>query len=104
MIGIAAGITRMVLSVIHIIGHLLMACITWDKGHCYHAAKGGCEFLRGLIESIPFAGRAFARIYFNHGIWWMIKIYNPDEPDSLDTQTNEWAELKQNRPTGYIIA
>ena len=104
VLGIAAGVTRMALSVIHTIGHLFAALVTWDKGHLFHAAKGGCEFLRGFIESIPVAGRLFANVYGETGLWWIIKIYNPDHPDSLDLHTGLWAGLKQNRPTGYVHA
>ncbi len=104
VLGIAAGITRMALSVIHTIGHLFAALVTWDKGHLFHAAKGGCEFLRGFIESIPIAGRLFVNHYDEGGLWWIIKIYNPDHPDSLDRFTDHWAGLKQLRPSGYVLA
>jgi hypothetical protein len=104
VIGIAAGITRMALATIHTLGHLFVAVVKLDKGHLYHAAKGGCEFLRGFIEAIPFAGRSFARYYYEHGYWWIIKIYNPDFPDSLDRHENLWSGLKKGRPTGYVMA
>ncbi|NGX60531.1 MAG: hypothetical protein KR126chlam3_01707 [Chlamydiae bacterium] len=104
IIGIAAGITRMALAVIHCVGHLFMAVVTLSKGHSFHVAKGGCEFLRGLIEAIPFAGRKFANLYFEHGEWWIIKIYNPDDPDSLDRYADHWKGLRKNRPTAYVQA
>ena len=104
VIGIAVGITRMALAVIHTIGHSFAALVTFDKGHCFHVAKGACEFLRGFIESIPFVGRKFATWYYEHGMWWMIKIYNPNAPDSLDLHTNHWSYLKQRRPTAYVVA
>ena len=104
VIGIAAGITRMALAVIHTIGHLFAALLTWNKGHCYHTAKGCCEFLRGFIESLPIAGRLFAQHYFNHGDWWIIKIYNPKDPDALDRHKEYWNNFRQVRPTAYITA
>jgi hypothetical protein len=104
VIGMVAGITRMALAIIHTIGHLLAALVTFDKGHCYHAAKGSCEFLRGFIEALPIAGRLFAKYYYEAGDWWMIKIYNPDDTDTLDRYANLWQYFKQNRPTAYIIA
>lgn len=104
VIGIAAGVIRMALAAIHIVGHLFAALFTLDKGHLYHAAKGGCEFLRGFIESLPFIGRMFAQGYVQNGIWWMIKIYNPDKPDSLDLEQDRWQDFRSFRPTGYILA
>jgi len=104
IIGIAAGIIRMALAIIHTVGHLLAALATFDKGHCYHAAKGGCEFLRGFIESLPIAGRVFSKYYYQAGEWWMIKIYNPDDTDTLDRFAGLWQNFRQNRPTAYITA
>jgi hypothetical protein len=104
VIGIAAGVTRMALATIHTLGHLFAAAITFDKGHCFHAAKGACEFLRGLIEAIPIAGRIFANHYVEDGYWWMIKIYNPNAPDSLDISQSQWSQFKVARPTGYVVA
>lgn len=103
VIGIATGVSRMALAVIHTIGHTLAALVTFDKGHCYHAAKGACEFLRGSIEAIPFAGRAFSESY-KDGLWWILKIYNPDAPDSLDLHTGRWSYFKQSRPSAYVMA
>ncbi len=104
VIGIAAGVTRMALALIHTVGHLLAAVVTFDKGHLIHAAKGGCEFLRGFIEAIPIAGRYFANNYYRDGEWWIIKIYNPDAPDSLDRYAGNWQHFKQERPSGYSVA
>lgn len=104
VVGIAAGVIRMALAIIHTTGHLFAALFTFDKGHLFHAAKGGCEFLRGFIESIPVIGRKFAQYYVNDGMWWMIKIYNPNKPDGLDLHANRWQEFKQLRPTGYVVA
>lgn len=103
IIGIAAGITRMALAVIHSIGHLFAALITFKKGHAWHAAKGACEFLRGFIEAIPFIGRRFANFYYREGDWWIIKIYNPEKPDTLDEYADNWSSLKTNRPTAYFV-
>lgn len=90
-LNVLVGITRIVVAVFHIIGHLFAALITQDKGHLYHAAKGGCEALRGLIEMIPIIGNLFSAFYSvsclsygNSRSWWMIKIYNPDRPDVID--------------------
>lgn len=104
VIGIAAGAIRMILAIIHNTGHLLAAVVTFDKGHLVHIGKGSCEFLRGLIEAIPFAGRKFAREYNVSGEWWIIKIYNPDSPDSLDHYADNWRTLRQNRPDAYVVA
>jgi hypothetical protein len=60
ILGMAAGVIRSALSVIHILGHLLAAFAKQEKGHVYHALKGGCEFIRGIIESIPIIGRIFS--------------------------------------------
>lgn len=102
LVGIAAGIIRMALAVIHSLGHLFAALITWNKGHLIHAAKGGCEFLRGFIEAIPFVGRIFSNHYYYDGYWWMIKIYNPNHLDSLDRLADNWKSIKENRPSAYF--
>jgi len=60
--------------------------------------------LRGFIESLPIAGRLFAKNYYHSGDWWMIKLYNPDHPDTLDRFANLWQDLRQNRPTAYVTA
>ncbi len=104
IIGIAVGVTRMALAAIHTVSQLFSTVVTWDKGHLVHAAKGSCEFLRGLIESIPIAGRLFANHYVKHGEWWIIKIYNPDAPDSLDNFAGRWKSFKKDRTTGYVRA
>jgi hypothetical protein len=104
VIGIAAGVTRMALSVIHTIGHLFAALVTCNKGHLFHGAKGACEFLRGFIEAIPIAGRVFANSYYTEGYWWILKIYNPDAPDSLDRDQGGWLDFRQARPTAYVTA
>jgi hypothetical protein len=75
---------------------LLAALFTFEKGHLYHAAKGSCEFLRELIESLPFIGRKFACYCVIYGDWWIIKIYNPNKPG--------WEGVKPSLPTGYVIA
>lgn len=104
VVGVAAGVIRMALATIHTVGHLFMSLLTFNKGHLYHAAKGGCEFLRGLIESLPYVGRKFARSYVEEGHWWMIKIYNPNKPDHLDLRECCWEGLKSHRPTAYVVA
>ncbi len=101
-VGIAAGIARVALGILHTIGHLFAALFTLQKGHLFHAAKGACEILRGVIESTPIVGRIFANSYNSVSItftdfddegdrsWWMIKIYNPNKPDGLDLWMNDW--------------
>ena len=103
-VGIAAGVARMALATIHTLGHLFAALLTLDLGHYFHAVKGGAEFLRGFIEAIPFLGRGFAELYCKGGLWWIVKIYNPIAPDSLDYRCGYWESFKQIRPTGYVIA
>lgn len=101
VLGVAAGVARIALGIIHAIGHLIAALITLQNGHLYHACKGLCEILRGSIESIPVIGNLFAIKY--HDIpscqcgccspcysWWMIKIYNPQIPDDLDKYISDW--------------
>lgn len=99
VLGILGGIIRMALSIIHTIGHLVAAVVTGDKGHLYHAAKGGCEFIRGAIETLPGIGRIFAFTYDNPYAcnspyptrsWWIIKIYNPEKPDGVDEVAGHW--------------
>lgn len=102
IIGIFAGITRIAIGIIHTIGHLFAALITQNKGHLFHAAKGACEILRGVIETTPILGRIFANLYnsspplYTEGweeggrSWWMIKMYNPEKPDGLDKWMGNW--------------
>lgn len=99
-VGIAAGVARVALGIIHTVGHLLAATFTFKKGHLFHAAKGGAEILRGAIEALPIIGRLFANQYNSAPVvdmygdggrsWWMIKIYNPDKPDGLDIWMDLW--------------
>ncbi len=104
LIGIAAGVIRAALATIHIVGHLFAAILNIDKGHLFHAAKGVCELLKGVIEATPFVGRKFAEWYSKEGEWWGIKIYNPDSPDSLDEFAKQWNAFRESRPSGYIVA
>lgn len=98
-VGIAAGVARVALGIIHTVGHLLGALFTFKKGHLFHASKGACEILRGVIESLPIIGRIFANtynfvpFYDPDGVrtWWMIKIYNPNKPDGLDQWMDNWS-------------
>lgn len=100
IIGIVAGIIRIALSIIHIIGHLAAALLAKDKkGHLYHVIKGGAELLRGVIEATPILGRIFVWKYDvpkpfyytktrHRGertyAFFLIKMYNPDKPDDID--------------------
>lgn len=107
-VGILAGVARVALAIIHSIAHLFAYLITKDKGHLYHAAKGGCEILRGAIEAIPVIGRIFAWLYIlplrNARCWWMIKMYNPDSPDGLDRYMDHWADWRIEAPQLYFRA
>ena len=106
LLGIVAGIGRIALGVIHILGHLLAAPFAREQGNLGHAAKGGCEILRGVIESIPIIGRIFANTYSPDphtaksrlgiscsGNYLIMKIYNPSRPDTLDKYSNNWNPL-----------
>ncbi len=92
VIGIIAGITRSTLAIIHILGHLFAALITRKTGHVYHAAKGACEFSRGLLEAVPIVGRIFSWSYtgvfspVSTGSFWILKIHNSENPDLFDSQ------------------
>ena len=118
ILGIAAGVIRSALSVIHILAHLFVAFAKRERGHVYHALKGGCEFIRGIIESLPIIGRIFSYIYckkisyffsstmreFKTHSWWILKIYNPNKPDLLDRYANNWQYFRNTRPNAFIIA
>lgn len=108
IVGRLAGIVRIALGIIHSTGHLLAYLGTWDKGHLYHAAKGGCEILRGGIEAIPVIGLIFAWLYMiplrNARCWWMIKMYNPDAPDGLDRYMDNWDRWQIEAPQLYFRA
>jgi hypothetical protein len=91
-VGIFAGITRVALGIIHSFGHLIAASLTFKKGHLFHALKGGCETVRGLIEFLPIIGRLFAYSMSTFSLeedgegrrWWMMKIFNPRKIDGID--------------------
>jgi hypothetical protein len=101
-IGCLAGLTRMVISIIHCLGHLILAAIYRDKGHLYHAAKGAAEALRGLIEAIPLVGRIFVWAHDPSGMrkafmlcgghapspvqrsFFLIQITDPSSRDLID--------------------
>lgn len=111
IIGIVAGVLRIVLGIIHTLGHLFAALFTQKRGHLYHAAKGLCEILRGSIEALPIMGRVFANLYNSSPAlysqnweeggrsWWMIKMYNPEKPDGLD----KWMNLWMDYPAYYYV-
>lgn len=97
-LGILAGIARIALGVIHTFGHLILAALTREKGHLFHAAKGGCEIFRGLIEAIPIIGRIFVHYYNppsleSHIRPWIIYIPS-DDPD----EKKSWAAATANIP------
>ena len=102
VIGIIAGVVRVVVGIFHTLCHLVTAFETRNKGHLYHAGKGCCEILRGVIETIPIVGRVFANLYSGDGgrSWWMIKMYNPKKPDSLDAWMGYW---KGFPPAYYVV-
>ena len=60
VLGIGAGAFRVVLAIIHTLGHLAAAVIQQNLEHTSHAMKGCAELLRGLIEMVPIAGRVFS--------------------------------------------
>lgn len=109
-IGVVGGVARVGLGIIHTTLHLLAATVTFKKGHLFHASKGGCEILRGIIESIPIGGRIFANFYGfdarnksadseGERNWWIIKIYNPENPDGLDRFMRNW----KNFPSKFYL-
>lgn len=111
VIGRLAGIARVAISIIHIVGHAIAALVLWDKQHLPHVAKGATELVRGLIESIPIVGFIFALKYdrgpmidgfdehehnkisayhencnkneYRKSRFFLIKIYNPNQIDQL---------------------
>jgi|SRR3989344_2111183 len=105
LVGSLAGISRMALAVIHMLGHTFAALIVWDKGHFCHVAKGAAEFLRGAIETIPIVGSFFGFFYdmpigsYKFGMspcknvymysFFLIKIQNPQKDDSIDNLIDE---------------
>lgn len=97
MLWLGAGIARIALGVIHILGHLLAVPFAIKQVNLAHAAKGGCEIVRGVIESIPIMGRIFVNTYSPDphtaksigriscsGNYFMMNIYNASRPDTLD--------------------
>lgn len=82
VIGRLAGISRIILSIIHILGHLGAMLVTLDTGHLKHVVKGGAELLRGVIEAIPIIGFLFANGYQPGGFFghrWMAS--RPDDTE-----------------------
>lgn len=113
LIGVVGGVIRVALAALHVLGHTLAFPITLDTRHFAHIAKGSSELLKGIIQSIPIIGSYFSRAWINDwkGSWWMIKIYNPNHPDSLDNfsrdhdETKEcWGYFKQTRPEAYFVS
>lgn len=91
--GPLGGAFRLVLAIIHMIGHAVACLIYRNKEHLIHVAKGATEALRGIIAMIPIVGRIF--VWFNdlvsgglfgfsHRSFFIIKIYRPDCPDYID--------------------
>lgn len=109
VLGIVTGVARIALGIIHVLGHLVLAavCSSTSKGHLYHAAKGLIEIGVGCIEAMPIVGRVYAWLVRpsscvprviaqsvkNHS-FAILKIYNPEQPDSLDTYSSLWANWK----------
>lgn len=126
IIGIAAGVSRCALAIIHIVGHLFAALLFKDKGHLAHAIKGCFEFCRGIIEALPIVGRIFSIAmnptgslpsYLFHGCpgcrgieecysFFLIKISNPNKIDNIDraliNRGYTTAEKIQGRSGGFI--
>lgn len=104
VVGMAAGVARCGLAIIHTVGHLFAALITWNPDHLPHVVKGCAEFGRGIIESIPIIGRIFAIAMTSAGpipswfvfgcpccrglkelySFFLIKIYDPNNLDGID--------------------
>jgi len=122
VIGSLAGITRMILAIIHIIGHLISAAIFRDRGHLFHAVKGCAEFLRGFFEAIPIAGNIFVWLHdphdglchecynFNdeyfrgvvtHYSFFIIKITNLSAPDHIDRHNCDTPNGAQHTCNAY---
>lgn len=99
IIGRIAGLIRIILAAIHIVGHLIASLVTRNVEHLYHVLKGLTELLRGILEIIPLVGEIFSwcynpplcvdnlshacdedycRLYDN---FFLVKIYNPDQPE-----------------------
>jgi hypothetical protein len=102
IVGRLAGISRIALAIIHIIGHTLAGIITQNRDHFIHVAKGCLELVRAAIESTPILGLIFSikydghfeffpshgsrSVYFDdfhtcnseeHVRFWIMKIYHP---------------------------
>lgn len=101
VIGILTSLTRLVLGVLHTLGHLIAYAITKNKGHQIHAIKGSIEILYAFIESIPLVGRIYLlALYLNEQSLLIgpfdtrpqflirsFKIYNPKKLDAIDCET-----------------
>jgi hypothetical protein len=116
LLGPLAGILRVALAIIHMIGHTVAALIFWNTGHFCHVAKGGTELLRGVIEMIPIVGRLFAWFYdarapliptsqsstkYSYS-WFILKISNPFLCDEIDRYLMDQGMLS-NRHSNQII-
>jgi len=112
--GFFGGLARMILAIIHTIGHTLALVFNAIKGerkkcegHYYHIQKGGLEFVRGFITSIPIVGRIaawkkdvfipvcphfFGRITIQKKSFFLLRIRNPDKPNYFDNPPKiyEW--------------
>lgn len=105
ILGRIAGVVRLVLALIHAVGHSF-AAIFISSEHLKHVAKGGTELLRGVIESIPVVGEIFSWCYNPNMIkdflnpkefkpewnFFLIKITNPDAPDLIDRERAQGAQ------------
>lgn len=100
-IGHFSGIFRSLFAVVHIAVHLVLALFYWEREHLAHVVKGCAEFVRGIIETLPFVGRLFAWTYGppafplkflnskrakseEEARCFLVKITNPDKLDKLD--------------------
>jgi hypothetical protein len=97
VIGTAVGIIKIAFAALHMLSHSSALVFTLDRRHFAHLAKGLCELSKAIIQSIPIIGNIFAYLWIGrlNGKWWMIKIYNPKSPDSLDIHANYWKSLRQ---------
>lgn len=105
-LGIAAGVMRVALAMLHGIIHSCKMIFSHGrrKDHLVHVIKGAAEALRGVFEAVPIVGRLFAiwmtpigtlSSFLCYGCpgcrgWkrsysvFLIKLYHPEKLDEID--------------------
>lgn len=92
LIGSLAGVVRVVLGILHVLGHCLAALIYQDTGHLWHAAKGVCEIGRGVIEALPIIGQVVSIYLYYYKIdLVLIEIEQTLPPPPSERETRPWA-------------